>query len=302
MAKKRKKSGWQALLSFVVVLLIAFGAWRGGLFGDGKKNPGRDTLPVEGTLEVHIVDVGQADCTLLKCTAGNILIDAGDTATKTEVVDYLKSVGVETLDYAIFTHPDADHIGGAATVIRSLKIKNVILPSLHESDVPTTKVYTNMLAALEEDESINVLPAQAGKEYTLGELKMKILAPLSENYSNINDYSVSARFDFGATSFLFTGDALETSEKEMLREYAASELKADFFQAGHHGAKNANTPDFIKAVSPSIVAVSCGKDNKYGHPTSEALASYAAVGATVYRTDELGTMIFVSDGKSIVKK
>ena len=79
-------------------------------------------------------------------------------------------------------------------------------------------------------------------------------------------------------------------------------MKADFFQAGHHGASNANTVEFMKAVSPKIVAVSCGAGNKYGHPTKDALAAYAEVGAEVYRTDELGSMVFVTDGKEIVKK
>ena len=88
----------------------------------------------------------------------------------------------------------------------------------------------------------------------------------------------------------------------MLNTYPAGELKCTFFQAGHHGAANANTLDFIKAVSPEIVAVSCGKDNKYGHPTDKALEAYAAVGAKAYRTDELGTIVFTSDGTTVSKK
>lgn len=295
MARRKKKPS--LLLSLIVLVLLVVGAWRSGIFGNTRPHE-----PVEGTLEVHIVDVEQADCTLLVCEGGNILIDAGDVETADAVDAYLKSLGITSLEYAIFTHPDADHIGGAATVISNFDVKNVILPALHEGDVPTTKVYERMITALEEKENTAVIAAEAGATYTIGELKMKILAPLSENYSNINDYSVCARFDFGATSLLFTGDALEKSEGEMLARYPASELRADFFQAGHHGAANANTPDFIRAVSPKIVAVSCGLDNKYGHPTDEALASFAAVNATVYRTDELGGMIFVSDGKEIVKK
>ncbi len=293
----RKKKKPSILLSLIVLVLLVIGAWRGGFFEDTRSHE-----PVEGTLEVHIVDVAQADCTLLLCEGGNVLIDAGDVETADEVEAYLKALGITTLEYAIFTHPDADHIGGAATVISNFDVKNVILPALHEGDVPTTKVYERMITALEEKESTRVIAAEAGAEYAIGELKMKILAPLSDNYSNINDYSVTARFDFGESSFLFTGDALEKSEGEMVSHYPASELRADFFQAGHHGASNANTLDFIRAVSPKIVAVSCGRDNKYGHPTAEALASFAAVNATVYRTDELGTMIFISDGKEIVKK
>lgn len=295
MARRKKKPN--LLLSLLLLVLLAIGAWRGGLLDDT-----REYTPVEGTLEVHIVDVAQADCTLIVGEAGNVLIDAGDVETADEVVQYLKGLGIAKLEYAIFTHPDADHIGGAAAVIESFDVANVILPALHEGDIPTTKVYERMITALENKTETNIIPATAGESYEIGALKMKILAPLSENYTNINDYSVVARFDFGATSFLFTGDALEKSEGEMLERYPASELRADFFQAGHHGAKNANTAAFIRAVSPSVVAVSCGKDNKYGHPTDEALASFAAVNAMVYRTDELGTMIFISDGEEITKR
>lgn len=298
MAKASKKKKINGFLSLVILVILVFVGWKSGLVGETE----REYEPVEGTLEVYILDVGQADCTLLVCEGGSVLIDAGDTPTREEVVAYLTELGIGHIDYAIFTHPDADHIGGAADVIESFEISNVILPNLHESDIPTTKVYDNMITAIENDESIGVIAAEPGAQYTVGELKMKILGPISDNYTNINDYSVSVRFDFGATSFLFSGDALETAEGEMLERYGASELKADFFQAGHHGAANANTPAFIRAVSPSIVAVSCGLDNKYGHPTEAALESFAAVGAMVYRTDELGTMIFVSDGEEIVKK
>ncbi len=295
--RKTRKTKTGGFLSLIILIILAVVGWKGGLF-----EPGRSYEPVNGTLEVYIVDVGQADCSLLVTEGGTVLIDAGDTDTGDEVVEYLRLLGVTKIDYAIFTHPDADHIGGADDVLLNFRVDNVILPSLDEGDVPTTNVYEAMITALEENEKINVLPATPGEEYRIGELKMKILAPLSENYSNINDYSVTARFDFGETSFLFTGDALDTAEAEMLAKYPQKELKATFFQAGHHGASNANTPDFINAVSPEIVAVSCGADNKYGHPTEAALESFASVGARVYRTDKLGTMIFVSDGKEITKK
>ena len=295
MARKKKKGG---VLSTVVALILIVIFVVSNQFGGGE----RPTEVVEGVIDVYILDVGQADCTVIRSEAGDILIDAGDTDTEDEIVSMVKATGVTKLKYVIFTHPDSDHIGGADEIVNGFEIENVILPEIHEGDVPTTKVYEKMIAAIEESENTNVLPAVSGEEFAIGELKMKILAPNSDNYTNINDYSVAARFDFGATSFLFTGDALEKSEGEMLATYSASELKCTFFQAGHHGAANANTPDFIKAVDPEIVAVSCGKDNKYGHPTASALTAYESVGATVYRTDELGTMVFTSDGKTVTKK
>ncbi len=297
MARRKKKNGIASTVVAVIAIVILL--IYNHFVGFDSQRP---TQVVEGTVDIYIFDVGQADCTLIRSENGDILIDAGDTDTEEEIVNMILGAGVTELEYVIFTHPDSDHIGGADEVIEGIPVNNVILPELHESDIPTTKVYENMIAAIEERESIQVIAAVSGAEYTVGELKMKLLAPNSDNYSNINDYSVAARFDFGATSFLFTGDALEKSEGEMLAAYPASELKCTFFQAGHHGAANANTPDFIKAVAPEIVAVSCGKDNKYGHPTAEALAAYASVGATVYRTDELGTIVFTSDGVTVTKK
>ena len=297
MARRKRKNSVTSVVLTVVILIAA--VLYNHFVGFGGQ---RATDVVEGTIEVHILDVGQADCTLIRSAGGDVLIDAGDTDTQSEIVDMILAAGTTELEYVIFTHPDSDHIGGADEVVKSIPIKNIILPEIHESDIPTTKVYENMIASIEENESIHVIAAVSGTTYTIGDLKMKLLAPNSGNYDNINDYSVAARFDFGETSFLFTGDALKKSEAEMLGCYPPSELKCTFFQAGHHGASNANTPAFIQAVSPEIVAVSCGKNNKYGHPTDEALSTYASVGAKVYRTDELGTIVFTSDGKTVVKK
>lgn len=297
MAKRR---GGGIVSTLIAILLIVGFLTYKHLF---IKEDVRESVPVEdGTLTVYIFDVGQADCTLIRSEEGDILIDAGHFKTEDEIVGMLSEVGVTELEYLILTHPDSDHIGGADEIIEAFAIEHVILPELHESDVPDTVVYDTMIAAIEGKEGLEEIYAVSGTQYELGDLKMKILAPNDDDYVNINDYSVSVRFDFGYTSFLFTGDALEESEAEMLATYSVSELDCTFFQAGHHGASNANTPDFIKAVSPEIVAVSCGKNNSYGHPTSQALEVYESVGAEVYRTDELGTIVFISDGEKILKK
>ena len=146
-----------------------------------------------------------------------------------------------------------------------------------------------------------VTEAVAGTRYELGELTFLILAPNSAAYDNVNDYSVALRFDFGNSSFLFTGDAEEASESEMLALYPREVLDCDFFHAGHHGANTSNGREFLEAVSPEIVAVSCG-ENFFGHPSGETMVACMGLGASVYRTDELGTLVFISDGKHIEKK
>ena len=254
----------------------------------------------EGTVEIHVIDVDQADCTLIRTAEGYILIDAGEAETGADVVKYLRATGVETISYAVFTHPDSDHIGGAAAVFDAFSVERVILPSIQESDVPDTEIYRAFREALEQGR-MNEISATAGQIYSMGDVKLTVLAPNSPDYDAINDYSVALRVDFGDTSFLFTGDAEAASEKEMLALCSPELLDCTFFHAGHHGASTSNTDSFLAAVSPEIVAVSCG-ENAFGHPSGEALVSFARIGADVYRTDEEGTMIFVSDGIGIIKK
>ena len=254
-----------------------------------------------GTVEIHVIDVGQADCTLIRTESGCILIDAGVEASGDSVVRYLRRAGVESLAYAVFTHPESDHIGGAAQVLQSFDVATVIVPYIPEEELPGTAVYDAFCRALSEKESTVTVEAITGTEYHFGEMSFLILAPNSVAYENMNDYSVALRFDFEDTSFLFTGDAEAASESEMLALYPRETLDCDFFHAGHHGANTSNGREFLEAVSPEIVAVSCG-ENFFGHPSGETVVTCRRLGATVYRTDELGTLVFISDGKQIEKR
>ena len=109
------------------------------------------------------------------------------------------------------------------------------------------------------------------------------------------------RVDFGATSFMFTGDAEDVSEREILDRYPTSELKCTLYKAAHHGAAESNTAEFLKAVGPEIIAISCGEGNNYGHPHAEAMERFENTGAVIYRTDLLGTLKFISDGTTLTK-
>lgn len=297
MARKKKR-----LPSLLVIAILIIGALLYRYFGDDLGiGVERQTEVVDGTIELYVIDVGQADAILIKAEEGNILFDSGDLDTKYELIDYLEKVGVSEIEYAIFTHPHADHIGGADVVLESFDVHNVIMPVVNEKDVPTTKVYERLIEAIEADETINVIAAVPDAEYSVGEVKMKILAPNSDDYSDLNNYSVVVRVDFGSTSFMLTGDAEDVSEEEMLVRYPASELKCTFYKAAHHGASESNTARFLNAVKPEIIAVSCGEGNSYGHPHAEAMARFEDTGATIYRTDLLGTLKFTSDGTTVTK-
>lgn len=295
-ARRKKKSPPLLVVVIIIIAAVLYSQFGGELGGTE-----REVEVVDGTIEVHVIDVGQADAILIRAEEGNILFDSGDLDTKDELKTYLKNVGVSEIEYAVFTHPHADHIGGADVVLQSFDVHNVIMPVTDDGDTPTTAVYERMIAAIEADETINAIAAEPDAEYAVGDVKMKILAPNSGDYSDLNNYSVVVRVDFGATSFMLTGDAEDVSEEEMLVRYPASELKCTFYKAAHHGAKESNTPEFLAAVSPEIVAISCGEGNSYGHPHSETMSRFEDVGATVYRTDLLGTLKFTSDGTTITK-
>ena len=294
---RRKKKAPSLLLSVVVIIMLVLYSQLGGGFGDSP----REIQVVDGTIELHIIDVGQADAILIKTETGNILVDAGNLDTIDYLDKYLKGEGINEIEYAVFTHPHADHIGAADIVLQNFDVNNLIMPVVDEGDIPTSAVYTRMIAAMEADESINVIAAESGAEYSLGEVKLKILAPNADDYTKLNDYSVVVRVDFGSTSFMLMGDAEEKSEGEILAKYPVSELDCDFYKAAHHGGKESNTAELLAAVSPDIIVISVGEGNSYGHPHAQAMGRFGDTGADIYRTDLLGDLVFVSDGITITK-
>lgn len=257
--------------------------------GSAAKKPSS----VEGTLEVHYIDVGQGDATLVKCGSHAMLIDGGNNHMGTTVQLYLKKQGVESLDYIIGTHPDADHIGGLDVIAYKYDFDTMIMPD-YEKD---TKTYLELIDVIKQKNKKITYPIP-GTEYNLGEASFMILAPNSNDYgSNANDYSVAFMLKYGNTKFLFTGDAEEESELEM-QKYGLP-LKADVYKVAHHGSSSATTEAFLDKAAPSYAVISCGEDNSYGHPHAEVLNRLRKLGVEVFRTDEQGSIIAVSDGEKI---
>ena len=252
-----------------------------------------DTSKPEGTLEVHYIDVGQGDATLIKCGSHAMLIDGGNNNKGTTVQLYLKKQGVESLDYVIGTHPDADHIGGLDVIVYKYNCDTVIMPD-YEKD---TKTYQELVDVI-HDKNMKITYPVVGEQYALGEAKFTIIAPNSNSYGgNANDYSVAILLEYGKNRFLFTGDAEEASETEMLSN--GIELSADVYKVAHHGSRSASTQEFINAVRPKYAVISCGEGNSYGHPHAEVLNRLRSMGVEVFRTDEQGSIIASSDGENI---
>ena len=248
--------------------------------------------PDSSDMEVHFIDVGQGDATLILCDGHAMLIDAGDNDKGTAVQSYLLSQKVETLDYVIGTHPDADHIGGLDVVLYKFDCGTVILPDI-ESD---TKTYEDVLAAMSEKDYAVTYP-KVGQTYPLGDAAFTIVAPNRDYGSDKNDGSVGILLQNGENRFLLTGDAGEEAERDMLAN--GMDLSADVYKVAHHGSDTGSSEAFLAAVAPDWAVISVGEDNQYGHPDAQVLNDLRGAGVSVFRTDEQGTIVAVSDGTEI---
>lgn len=247
---------------------------------------------VEGQLEVHFLDVGQGDSTLIKSGEHAMLIDAGENEKGEDVKEYLKSQHVEKLDYIIGTHPDSDHIGGMDVAIDTFDSEKIFMPDLEKD----TKTYQEVIDSAKE-KSEEIVEPEVGETYELGDAEFTIVSPIGDDYSNSNNYSIGILLEHGENKFLFVGDAEEESEEEMLEHHV--DVDADVYKVSHHGSSTGTSEEFLKEISPEYAVISCGEGNSYGHPHAEVLNELRAEGVEVFRTDEQGTIVATSDGKKI---
>lgn len=246
----------------------------------------------DGNLEVHFIDVGQGSATLIESNGHYMLIDGGDSKYASKLMSYLQDESVGKLDYVIATHYDADHLNGVVDALASYNADIVIAPDYKAE----SKVYESFVSLIKE-KSIDITYPVTGTEYKIGDAEFTILAPNDTHYDDANDYSVAIKLVNGENSFIMTGDAEIESEYEIIE--TGIDLSCDVYLAGHHGSKYSSSQAFMQAMHPESVVISAGKDNKYGHPSEDALARFKAMGCDIYRTDELGDIIAVSDGKNI---
>ena len=307
MAKKRRrkriKKSTKIIISLILVIasvvagLIVYdeGGFSGGGSSKGDStNLGSDDSSGEGDpIKVYFIDVGQADCTVIVSKKGNMIIDAGSNSAQKDMKSYIDKLGIEEFEYAIFTHPHEDHIGGAEVILDNYKINNVIIPDYEAK----TKVYLTMLDSIEKcGAEVEIIEEGENFEFAIGELKAQILAPIKFD-DNPNNASIVTRIDYGETSLMVTGDAegekKDDPEKLMLQKYKnnLSILDCDIYKMGHHGSRTSSSQEFLDALSPQIAIISCGLDNDYGHPHEEVISRLEEGNIEYYRTDELGTII-----------
>lgn len=249
----------------------------------------------EGELEVHFLDVGNADCILVRQGDKTMLIDAGEADDQERIPKYLQQHGVQKLDLVIATHPHADHIGAMAAIIEQYPIGRFVMSFMTDEATPTTRVYTKMLEAL-DSQNVTVDEAVPGTVYELGTARLQILAPF-EAVDEANDVSVVCRLSFGNRAFVFTGDTGKGVEKQMLDSTYI--LRADVLKLSHHGSNSGNSERFLYEVNPQYAVITCGEGNSYGHPHQEVVNRLQRQNIRSYRSDIHGAIVFTTDGDSL---
>lgn len=245
-------------------------------------------------LSVHFLDVGQADSALVQVPGGKaLLIDGGNADDGPQVVQYLKKAGVRKLAAVVATHPHEDHIGGLLAVLAAFPLDEFYLPNA----VASTRTYERLLSSLKA-KKIPVREVKAGVKLALGvrDVSAEFLGPVRADYPEVNDASAVLRLGFERTAFLFMGDAGEEAERDLLR---GGRLRSDVLKVAHHGAGTASGSAFLEAVKPCLAVVSVGQNNDYGHPSPKTLQRLTAAGAQIWRTDQNGTIVVVSDGARV---
>lgn len=266
--------------------------------GGNNSTPTAEPTAIPATgCEVHILAVGKADAILLLADGKTMLIDAGYKHNAEEVVSYLKNKGVTRLEYVILTHGDKDHVGGMADVLRTFEVGQVLISPKKEK----SEYYSDMVTVI-QSKNISCVSPEVGTTYSLGTATFQTLAPgpkaLKEGSDN--DASIAIRFTYGSKSFMLMGDALSTTEKELMD--SSLSIRADVLKTGHHGKSDATNKKFLKSVQPKYAVICCGESeegDEAGEPSSKVLELLEDFNVKTLRTDEVGTIIFRTDGTTL---
>ncbi len=295
MPKREKKS-----IPLIMLALVLAGVAL--IYQQCFRKPEEPPFVTGGRLQVLALDVGQGDSLLIISPGGkNVLIDAGTPQSGDEVVAALQKHGISSLDLVVATHPHSDHIGGIRRVLDNFPVRNFLDSG---QDYPSA-TYERLLRSIKE-KGVNYIAAKKGQTFELDSgARLEVLNPMGDGSwitevrsggSVQNANSVVLRLSYGSFAMIFTGDAEAETEAEIMK--AGRNLGAQVLKVGHHGSRYASSSDFLSAVRPQVAIISCGADNKYGHPSQETLNRLRRHQIQVYRTDLHGEIVIVSDGSS----
>lgn len=284
----------------LVLVLVLFAVIRmEGALPQVSATPSSNPSPFDASraMDLYFIDVGQGDAILVRSPSGRImLIDAGPEDAAEAVLSQLEQVGATKIDCLIATHSHEDHIGAMAKVLGKYPVSAAFFPRdakaedygdlfslLDQQGVSPTLLTASLTSMIDFDPSIEV----------------RVLSPFDVQYEDENERSVVLRIGYENTSVLLTGDAGALSERLMLKALPNHLFAANVLKLGHHGSYSSTTEKFLKAVSPGLAIVSCGRDNPYGHPDPNIVALLQKQGIPLLSTADYGTLHLMLDGVRI---
>ncbi|MFA6273285.1 MAG: ComEC/Rec2 family competence protein [Candidatus Paceibacterota bacterium] len=253
-----------------------------------------------GELKVAFLDVGQGDAIFIEAPSGNqMLVDGGPSKKVLAELNKIMPVYDRTIDIIVATHPDKDHIAGLVDVLSRYQI-NFVLMTEAVSESATFAAFEKAV----EQNGAQVIRPRRGMIINLGDgAGFKIIFPDRDmaGQTDVNEGSIVGKVEYGQTAALLTGDSPISIERYLVLLGGAN-LQSDILKVGHHGSRTSSSAEFLAAVAPTLAVISVSAKNSYGHPHQEVLASLQNLGAQIFRTDELGTIIFTSDGQSFQRE
>ncbi len=233
---------------------------------------------------VRFLDVGQGDATLISHGHTQLLIDGGPGDTILQRLDHALPFGDRVIEYAVLSHPHADHYRGICLLGNNFTIKRLYVTTL----TTTNPEYSSCIERLSKTTEIHVV--SSAQEIGDKELRLQILYPneplATKAYSDPNNASIIALYSYGPTKILFPGDAEAEEEKQV----QGLPIKADILKVPHHGSATSSTAEFLEVVRPRFCAISLGANNRYHHPAPKTVHALEAEGCQVRRTDQNGTI------------
>lgn len=276
------------LLCIVFFLIVNFFVWKPVLF------------PEKTFLTVSFLDVGQGDAIFIEGPTGRqVLVDGGRDRSVLRQLGKRMGPLDRSIDMVVATHPDADHIGGLAGVLKKYRVDAFMTSGVPNDTTPTMALED----AVTNEPILHPVFAKRGMRVLLGGgAYADVLFP-DRNVEHVetNTGSIVLRVVYGSTSFFLSGDSPESVETWLTR-LDGEALDVDVLKAGHHGSRTSTGEALLAVATPEVVVISAGKDNSYGHPHEEVLTRIADAGAVTVSTAEEGTVTFVSDGTRIMQK
>ncbi len=280
----------------IIIVFVPLNIWFFSFLDD-------ENLITEGVLTLISVDVGQGDCFLISFPGGETgLIDAGSASVDFDngervIIPLLRNIGIDKIDYGFISHFDNDHYGGFLSLIEAGMVEKVIFPNHYESSVfaEAFKLFCEKYETKTEffkDTSFNI-----------GGAKIFVLSREEDmaKSSSLNEGSGIIKINYGNRSFLFTGDAGEEKEQELIRRYEKF-LRSDVLKVSHHGSKSGTSKKFLDFVNPEFAIISCGLGNVHKHPSKDVVERLENKKCKILRTDINGAVILETDGVSIIQK